>query len=148
LALLFGGAIFMSGELSMIFILDPKAEGFLPFLPPIAQVALIVGIFLLTLGFGMLKGCFLKDTIELTGTTLTMKRHFKSISFPLSELEGFFVGAEPESKSRLFSDSISGGIVAVSDTQYLRVAEHIPQSEIEYLHNVLLRRMVEIEEAK
>ena len=84
----------------------------------------------------------------LTNTTLTMKRHLKTCSIPLSELEGFYVGATPKQSSRIFSDIVSGGISAVSDTQFFEVAKHMSKEEIEYLHNVILRRMVGIEESE
>ncbi len=142
IALLIAGGMLMTGELSLVWAMDADGVELLPLM------ALGEGLFLISAGFWLLRGCLFQDRITLSNSTLTMRKHLTTVSFPLSELEAFFVGPSSKSTSRLISDEVSGGIVAVSDTQYFQVGTHIPVEEIEYLHTVLLRRMIGVNDSE
>ena len=81
LALIVACAIIMFGEMSILLAMGPEAQKAIPVL------ALIETMMLIGASFWLLKGCFWGDKIELNSESLTLKRGFNSVVFPLSEFQ-------------------------------------------------------------
>ena len=87
--------------------------------------------------------CFYRDRIEITEEEIIIVKAWKAIKISVDDLEEFIVGEPPNKAFRVntFNQNRSGGVKAISDVHHLQIGTYLPQEEIEYLHNLIIRRL-------
>ena len=78
-------------------------------------------------------------------TSLIIVKAWKTIKISVDDLEKLIVGGPPDKGFRVnaFNQNRSGGVKAISDLHHLQIGTHLPQEEIEYLHNLIIRRLTQ-----
>ena len=104
------------------------------------QILVMVGV-----GCVMLIPCFYRDSMEIFEEELIIVKGRKTSKIAVNDLEEMLVGEPPDSAFQVgvFNQVISGGLKAISDSQQIQFGTHLPQSEIEYLHNLIIRRLTQ-----